>query len=360
VKPLSFSKIGARAHLVLLCVSAPLALAHEAKVEMEQAAKTFLSALTDEQQSRARFGFDAPCGQETIAQPGLPPPDERRNWHYVPRPRRGLPMREMTAEQRLLAHGLLATGLSHRGHNKAVGIMSLEGVLAALENNPKKRDPELYFFSIFGTPGREPWGWRVEGHHLSLNFTLAAGEPVMTPSFFGTNPGEVKEGPRAGTRLLEAEEDLGRALVKSLDEPQRGKAVILEKAPLEILNVPGRNDSKPEGIPWSALSEAQREILTKLVREYLFRHREDIAGVEFAKIMEKTGTLHFAWAGGLERGQPHYYRVQGGGFVLEYDNVQNGANHVHSIWRDFDHDFGADVLAEHYKAAHGAGNADPD
>ena len=339
--------------LVLLCVSALLARAHDAKAQMEQAASAFLAALTDDQKARAKFGFDAPFAAETIAKPGLPPTDERRNWHYVPRPRSGLAIKEMTAEQRLLAHGLLSTGLSHRGYTKAVGIMSLESVLAVLENNPKRRDSELYYFSIFGTPGKEPWGWRVEGHHLSLNFTLTTGEPVMTPCFFGTNPGEVKEGPRAGTRVLEAEEELGRALVKSLDEAQRKKAVILEKAPQEILNVPGRNDSKPEGIPWSGLTEAQRETLTKLVREYLFRHRMDVATEQFAKAMEKNNTLHFAWAGGLERGEPHYYRVQGGGFVLEYDNVQNGANHVHSVWRDFDHDFGADALAEHYKAAHG-------
>jgi hypothetical protein len=336
----------------MLCVSATLAWSHDAAEEMALAAKNFISSLGDEQKARAIFDFDAPFKEETVAKPGLPPPDERRNWHYVPRPRSGLPIKDMTTEQRLLTHGLLATGLSHRGYNKAVGIMSLESVLAALENNPKKRDPEMYFFSIFGTPGKEPWAWRVEGHHLSLNFTIAAGVPVMTPSFFGTNPGEVKTGPRAGTWVLEAEEELGRALVKSLDESQLKKAVILGKAPLEILNVPGRNDSKPEGIPWTGLTEPQREILTKLIREYLFRHRPDVAETEFVKVMEKTGTLHFAWAGGLERGEPHYYRVQGGAFVLEYDNVQNGANHVHSVWRDFDRDFGADVLAEHYKAAH--------
>lgn len=337
---------------ILLGVSSPLAWSHDAGEEMTLAAKSFLAALGDEQKARAVFGFDASFKEETVAKPGLPPPDERRNWHYVPRLRSGLPVKEMTTEQRLLAHGLLATGLSHRGYNKAVGIMSLESVLAVLENNPKKRDPEMYFFSIFGTPGKEPWGWRVEGHHLSLNFTIADSATVMTPSFFGTNPGEVKQGPRAGTRVLEAEEELGRALVKSLDGAQLKKAVILEKAPLEILNVPGRNDSKPEGIPWAGLTEPQRETLTKLIREYLFRHRPDVADKEFEKIMEKTDTLHFAWAGGLERGQPHYYRVQGGGFVLEYDNVQNGANHVHSVWRDFDRDFGADVLGEHYKAAH--------
>lgn len=327
---------------------------------MTLAAGSLLSALDEGQKARTQFSFDAEYDSQAAARnplsaspnPSLPPPDERRNWHFVPRARLGLPIKDMTPEQRLLAHGLLATGLSHRGFNKAIGIMSLESVLAALEGNPQKRDPEMYFVSIFGTPGKEPWGWRIEGHHLSLNFTLAAGLLVMTPSFFGTNPGEVMKGPRAGTRVLEAEEELGRALVKSLDETQRGKAVILEQAPKEILNVPGRNDSRPAGIAWDELKPAQRELFTQLLREYLFRHRPDAAESDFARVMSCPGTLHFAWAGGLERGEPHYYRVQGGSFVLEYDNVQNGANHVHSVWRDFEHDFGADLLAEHYKNAH--------
>ena len=319
---------------------------------MTQAAKEFLASLTSEQKTQAAFDFDAPFDEKTTAQPGLPPPDERRNWHYVPRPRSGLSFKEMTPEQRLLAHGLLAAGLSHRGYTKAMGIMSLESVLAELENNPKRRDAELYFFSIFGTPGKEPWAWRVEGHHLSLNFTVAGGEIIMTPGFFGANPAEVMKGPRAGTRVLGAEEELGRALVKSLNDGQRKKAIILEKAPQEIINVPGRNDTKPEGIPWAELTDEQRAILTKLVSEYLFRYRPDIATFEFDKLKKQSSTLHFAWAGGLERGEPHYYRVQGGSFVLEYDNVQNGANHTHSVWRDFDRDFGADVLAEHYKSSH--------
>ncbi|MEQ1862957.1 MAG: DUF3500 domain-containing protein, partial [Chthoniobacteraceae bacterium] len=333
-------------------------------VEMEQAAKAFLVALSDEQKAKASFAFgaayDAPAAAKAppvaTSNPALPPPDERRNWHFIPRPRRGLAIKDMTTEQRLLAHGLLATGLSHRGYTKAVSIMSLESVLAILEKDRRGgavRDPELYFFSIFGTPGKEPWGWRVEGHHLSLNFTAAGGvAPSVTPSFFGTNPGEVMEGPRKGTRILGVEEDLGRTLVKSLDEAQRKKAVILAEAPKEIANVPGRNDSKPEGIAWGDLTDAQRETLRALLREYLFRNRPDVAADELKKVSKKIDGLHFAWAGGFERGEPHYYRVQGGNFVLEYDNVQNGANHVHCVWRDFDHDFGADLLAEHYKASH--------
>jgi hypothetical protein len=315
---------------------------HDASAEMAASAKRFLAVLTPEQKAKATFPFAEA---------------ERENWHFIPRGRKGLPIKEMTYAQRLLAQALIATGLSHRGYAKALGIMSLEALLAELEKDRTGgpvRDPELYFISIFGTPGEEPWGWRCEGHHLSLNFTSAAGlPPSLTPSFWGSNPGEVKSGPRAGMRVLEVEEELGRALVKSLDEAQKKKAIVLAEAPKEIFNLPGRSDTKPEGIAWPDLNAAQREMLMKLIREYLFRHRPDVAAEDLAKL-EKTGLdrLHFTWAGGVERGEPHYYRVQSGRFVLEYDNVQNGANHVHCVWRDFERDFGRDVLAEHYKAEH--------
>jgi hypothetical protein len=330
--------------LALSLLLAPLH-AHDATAEMADAAKNFLGALTAEQKAKATFEFAGA---------------ERTNWHFIPRARKGLAIKEMTHEQRLLAHALLATGMSHRGYAKAVSIMSLEAVLAELEKGRvggAVRDPELYFVSVFGTPGgKEPWGWRVEGHHLSLNFTTAGdAAPALTPSFFGTNPGEIRTGPRAGTRVLAAEEELGRALVKSLTDEQRKTAVILAEAPKDILNVPGRNATKAEGLAQGKLTAEQGALLVKLVKEYLFRHRPDVAAEEWAKI-EKAGLdkLHFAWAGGVERGQPHYYRVQGGSFVLEYDNTQNEANHVHSLWRDFDRDFGADLLGEHYKAAHPA------
>jgi len=330
--------------LVVLTSLTPVVRAHDATAEMEQAAKAFLSSLSAEQKTKATMDFAG---------------EERTNWHFIPRPRKGLPIKEMTQEQRLLAHGLLATGLSHRGYTKAVSIMSLESILAILEQGKTGtplRDPEMYFVSIFGEPGKYPWGWRVEGHHLSLNFTAGNdGAPSMTPSFFGTNPGEVKEGPRAGTRVLGVEEELGRSLVKSLNDDQRKKAVILPEAPKDILDIPGRNDTKGEGVAWGDLTQAQHDMLMKLIREYVGRNRPDVAAEDLQKV-EKAGfdKLYFAWAGGFERGEPHYYRVQGGSFVLEYDNVQNGANHVHSVWRDFDHDFGADLLGEHYKAAHGA------
>ena len=326
---------------LLLGISATLR-AHEASAEMAQAANNYLNALTPEEKTKGVFDFkDA----------------ERTNWHFIPRARKGLPIKDMTQEQMLLAHALLASGLSHRGYGKAVSIMSLETVLAELEKGKgPARDPEMYFFSVFGKPGgTEPWGWRVEGHHLSLNFTAngAATDPAMTPSFFGTNPGEVRTGPRTGTRILGAEEELGRQLVKSLNDEQRKTAIILPEAPKDIINVPGRNETKPQGLPQSKMSPEQAAVLTKVIHEYLDRHRPDVAADEWAKI-EKSGigNVHFAWAGGVERDQPHYYRVQGSTFVLEYDNTQNGANHVHSVWRDFANDFGADILKAHYDDAH--------
>jgi hypothetical protein len=332
----------------LVCLStltAPVLRAHEASLEMAGAAQNWLSALSPEQKTKASFEFaDA----------------ERANWHFIPRARKGLPIKEMTQEQRLLAHALLSTGLSHQGYAKSVSIMSLEAILAELEKtrvNGPARDPELYFFSIFGQPSQEkPWGFRVEGHHLSLNFTVPPkASPALTPSFFGTNPGEVRQGPRSGTRLLGTEEDLGRSLVKSLTPDQIKKAVQPGDAPKEILNDPARTDpTKPEGLPRSEMNPAQTELLARLVREYLNRHRPDIAAEEWAKL-EKDGLdkLHFLWAGGLEKGQPHYYRIQGTSFVVEYDNTQNDANHVHAVWRDFSHDFGRDVLKAHYEQAHG-------
>lgn len=330
--------------LLLFSVAAPLR-AHDAGVEMAQAAKNLLSALSPEQQTKASFEFED---------------TERSNWHFIPRVRKGLPMKEMTYEQRLLAHALLATGLSHRGYSKAVSIMSLEAILAELEKGQAGkpvRDPEQYFVSIFGKPGAAgPWGWRLEGHHLALNFTVPAGEgaPAMTPSFFGTNPGEVRSGPREGTRVLAKEEDLARELAKSLTEEQRKVAIILTEAPKEIFNDPKRVDpTKPEGLARTALTPDQQTLLTKLMKEYLFRCRPDVATEDWAKI-EKAGldTIHFAWAGSLEPREPHYYRVQGTSFVLEYDNTQNDANHVHTIWRDFAHDFGADLLGKHVADGH--------
>lgn len=307
--------------------------------EMAGAATSFLNALDESQRSRANFGFgDA----------------ERQNWHFIPRERRGLAYKDMTPAQRHLATALLGSGLSQRGFVKATTIMSLEQILLELEKGSgPKRDPENYYWSIFGTPSNtSPWGWRVEGHHLSINFTIAKGEFVATtPIMFGTNPGEVREGPRKGQRVLAAEEDLGRELVRSLDAKQHPVAVIAAEAPKDIVTAAERKVSplSPTGLAASKLNRAQRQVLHRLIEEYVRRVRPDVADLDLAKI-EKAGfgNVHFAWAGPETPGQGHYYRVQGPTFLLEYDNTQNNANHVHSVWRDFHGDFGEDLLAEHY------------
>ncbi len=327
-----------------LLTFAPLGRAHDDQIvgEMTHAAEFFLGALKPEQKAKVQFGFtDA----------------ERKKLAFHPRVRKGLPIKEIEpAAATLLAQALLVTGLSSRGYGRAMGIMSLEEVLGELEKGTGPvRDPENYYFSIFGEPGgKEPWGWRFEGHHLSLNFAVGSDVLSMTPSFFGTNPGEVREGPRKGTRFLAEEEDLGRAFVKSLDEGQRKQAIVLGEAPKDILNVPGRNDrTNFEGIAQSKLTPEQQAALTHLIHAYLDRNRMEFASEEWAKA-EKAGVekIFFAWAGGIEPGQPHYYRVQGPTFVLEYDNTQNNANHVHTVWRTFDGDFGEDLLKKHYEEAH--------
>jgi len=183
------------------------ALAGPETAEMAGAAANFVAALSPEQKEKALFPFDS---------------DARTEWYFIPKARKGLTIKEMTSGERALAYAFLSSGLSHKGMLKAMTIMSLDQILKDIEQGKGPvRDPELYYFSIFGTPGQAPWGWRVEGHHLSVNFTIAAnGEVSATPSFFGSNPSIVKQGPRQGLHLLADEENLGRALVASLDDAQ--------------------------------------------------------------------------------------------------------------------------------------------
>ena len=329
----------------VLLVLASSAYAHDANVDMAKAANAFLASLTPEQKSRATLPFESEAKGERVS------------WHYVPRERKGLALKDMTEPQRALAKALLKTGLSDDGLAKAEAIQSLEEILRVMEKAAAgHRDREKYYVSVFGIPGgKDPWAWRWEGHHQSFNYTsVDDAAPSMTPSFFGSNPGEVGDGDSKGLRVLGAEEDLGRALVKSLTAEQRQTAVILTEAPNDILNSPRRPDpTRPEGLAAAEMSAEQQVALVKIIKEYLFRCRTDVAAEEFAKI-EKAGlgSVYFAWAGGLERGQPHYYRVQNSEFVLEYDNTQNDANHVHSIWREFDGDFGADLLRQHVSEGH--------
>ena len=325
---------------VLLALGAGVRVAEQGRpqVAMANAANTFLTKLDDAQRAKVQFEFAS---------------EERFNWHYIPRARKGLPLAEMTPPQRDAAMALLKTGLSASGFTRAEAIRSLELVLRAMEKRDS-RDPEQYFFSIFGTPGGKSWAWRYEGHHLSQNWTVAAGKSVATsPAFFGANPAVVMDGPAKGTRALPAEADLGWALLDGLDAKSRAMAIVAGAAPNEILTANSRKAAMLENVGLSArdMSTSERGLLTRLIDAHASAQQADLAAARLAAIKAAgIENVKFAWIGATknEPGAAHYYRIQGPTFLIEYDNTQNNANHQHIVWRDFAGDFGADVLAEHY------------
>lgn len=311
---------------------------------MTKAADAFLASLTPEQRQQATF---------TVAS------DERLRWHFIPNemfPRKGVAFRAMTEAQRARAHDLLRSGLSQRGYMTATAIIQLEDVLREMEAGRRfARDPVDYQFTVFGTPGaNDAWGWRVEGHHLSLHFTIAGGKAVATsPTFTGANPAEVRNGPRQGTRVLAPLEDLGRALITALDDRQRASATFAVTAPGDILTM-NTNDItplSPAGVAASAMTTEQRAALMRLIEAYTSMMADDLATDRMAKLKAAgLDAITFAWAGPVEKGAKHYYRVQGPTFLIEYDNTQNDGNHIHAVWRDFQGDFGRDLLREHLQA----------
>lgn len=283
---------------------------------------------------------------------------DRLDWHYTPRSRNGISLKELDKAGREAVHDLLRAALSASGHRKVVNIVELEVVLREIETFGWMRDPERYHLTLYGAPDRaRRWGWRFEGHHLSLNFTLAGDKiAVDTPSFFGANPATVAAGPRKGLRVLGEEHDAGWALLESLGDAQRREAVISESSYGDIIT---RNRDKVEplegaGISAAKLDARQRELLWKLVETYAGSFEPGLAAARIARA--KHGgieALRFAWAGSTARGRPHYYRVQGPLVLIEYDASQGGGNHIHTVWRDFTGDFGRDLLREHYAAARG-------
>jgi hypothetical protein len=309
---------------------------------MAEAANRFLASLTPDQRTKATFAFAE---------------EERQNWHFVPIERKGLALRDMTSAQKHLATALLSAGLSQQGFFKAETVMSLEEVLRAIEHGTgPERDPEKYYVSIFGTPSVDgTWGYRVEGHHLSQNYTVVGGHAVSGPSFYGANPAEVREGPRKGLRTLGAEEDLGRAVIQSLDAAQRHVAIVDPVAYKDIITFDSRQAAlkgQPSGLLASKMSAKQFELLMALLEEYARNMPDQIAEAREEQIKKAGKDIYFAWAGGTEKGEPHYYRVQTASFLIEYDDTQNNANHIHSVWRDFNGDFGVDLLKLHYQASH--------
>jgi hypothetical protein len=333
----------AAALVVLVAVSG--AAVHQSRrsatAEMAAAATAFLNALSPEQSSRARFAMDTP---------------ERTRWHFIPPevfPRAGVVLTELDGRQRAAAHTLLKAGLSQLGYETATAIMALEQVLRELEQGGQfARDSTAYYITVFGTPSATgTWAWRFEGHHLSLHYTVVDGSvTVSTPSFLGASPAEVRAGPHQGRRALGPAEDAAYALLRSLNEAQRAQAVISDTAPADILTgtiVPAE-PLRPAGLLASRMTPAQQALLRQLIDAHASLMTADIAAARWRRI-EAAGveTIGFAWAGAAERGRPHYYRVQGPSFLIEYDNTQSNANHVHTVWRDFDGDFSVDLLREH-------------
>jgi hypothetical protein len=359
---------------------------------MAHAAQNFLDNLNEEQRSAAQWPF--------------PANDERLRWYYTPTDHGGLPLSEMRPKQQQLALKVVATGLSRPAYVTACTIIGLDNILDELEGwsatwgRERGRDPGLYYLRVFGEPGGDDaWSWRFGGHHISIHHLVVDGAVrASTPLFLGADPATSPFLGGYELRPLGSAEDLGRELLTSLGKEERAPAVISAVPPFDLvganrarvqggelpLRLPevwrGRFEGDlgerveilqrqledglqitdehlealrftlaPKGISAEDLSGPQRQLLRDIVGVYVSRLPDDLANAEFEKYTkEHMMKLTFAWAGGAERGMPHYYRIQGPRLLIEYDNAQRGGNHAHSVWRDPEGDFGMDILGEHH------------
>jgi hypothetical protein len=309
---------------------------------LREAVGQLLGGFDDEQRGRLVLPFDDE--------------QERRNWAYWPAPRTGVPFSDMTSDQQQLAYGVVAAVLTVPAYAKVTTIIGLEEVLRELELGGRgrrhpdglPRDPSKYYTTVFGAPdGGDPWGWRFEGHHVSLHVTVVGDEVAGTPLFLGSNPAEVRHGDRVVLRPLAEEEDLARGLLQVLPEAQQRQALIDDRAPDDILtsNSPRVEVALEGGVPLADLTGTAKAFAEELVDLHVDRVKLPVAA--------DTSGVHFAWAGSPERGQRQYYRLAGPRFLVEYDNTQNDANHAHSVWRDPANDFGDDLLRRHLAEDHG-------
>jgi len=308
-------------------------------------ANDFLNLLDEDQSAKARYAFED---------------EERYNWHFVPRARNGISFNDLTDKQRKAALDLLKFCLSEQGYQKATNIMALENVLREVEKrgtDDTYRDPLNYYFTVFGDPGPDNiWGWRLEGHHMSINFSSSDGEIVSsTPTFWGSNPAIVRTGRYNGRQILKQETDLGFTLVNALNMDQLRTAVVSTKAPAEIITGNQRVAELQErkGLGINEMNDQQKKLFLQLLNVYVKNYQLGFSKRLMEKV-EKAGieNLSFAWAGSLQPGAGHYYRIQGPMLLIEYDNTQNNANHVHTVVRDLTNDFAEDILKEHYQKEH--------
>lgn len=303
-------------------------------------ASQFLDALNQEQHKKVNSPFNDLS---------------RETWHFLPGTmykRSGIALYELSESQKALAFDLLKTHLSIIGYAKTKKIIDLENVLAEISGDTILRDPMKYYIAIYGNPKKDKlWAWSFEGHHISLNFTVSEGKTAFSPIFFGSNPAMIKSGKRKGERVLSKEEDLAFQLINSMTDEQKKLTIFQTKSFQEIVT---RNDSKveslsPVGIQVKSLNKNQQDILVTLIEEYLATIPTSLAKERFRAIkISEFDDIHFGWAGFTEISKGHYYRIQGDTFLIEFDNTQNNANHIHTVWRDFNGDFGRDLIKEHY------------
>lgn len=316
--------------------------------QMSAATVNFLKTLTADQKREAVTVF-----ADTL----------RFDWHYTPRARKGLPIKKMQAEQRKAAMSMIRLVMSDEGYRKVEEIMDMENILRIIESRPPNdtyRDPENYAFLIYGTPGTDAWGWRMEGHHVSLHFTSLNEQITFTPGFMGSNPGQVLiDVPQKGKRILAEEQDVAFTLLHSLNPSQLEKVVLGIASPNEMFTTNSRKASleKMQGLAMKDMNQEQKTTFKKLIMIYLQRYHITLKNQQWAQL-EKAGLdqINFAWMGDqtpiIGAGHGHYYRIHGPGFLIEFDNTQNGGNHIHSVVRDLTNDFGEDMLRLHYAKGH--------
>jgi hypothetical protein len=315
--------------------------------QSREAALELLASLDLAQREKISAPFDTP---------------DHQIWTYLPGDRPGLQLAELSAEQEALAMRLLELAYSERALTDARGVMAAEIILRGLDDPLSVAETggwagttvgERFFLRILGDPsGMEPWAWRLNGHHIALHLTFVDGAISFTPQFFGSNPAMVLSGPQTGRRFLAAEQDLGFQLLHALEPGQREIAIVSAEAPDDMLT---RHDPVADpsllhrGLPYGELNAEQRQVFSLLIGQYIGRAAGPI-GLQTWQDITQQGIerLTFAWAGATEPGAGHYYSIAGPTFLAEYDNTQDDANHIHSVWRDFRNDWGTDLLAAHY------------
>jgi hypothetical protein len=326
--------------LILLIIPLTISL-FSLQMDDSNTAEIFLNSLDESQLKEVQFPFNDLS---------------KERWSFLPTlgfKRDGIQLKDLNAKQKELAFKLLHSHLSKTGYDKVLKIIDLENVLAEISQRYDMRDPEQYTLAFYGDPAIDNlWAWSFEGHHISLNFTTLGDKTSFTPAFLGANPATITEGKRKGERTLVKEEDLGFELINAMSEKLKQQAIIQEDALYDIVttNSVEVGPLNPVGVKMKELNSQQQKILVDLIDEYLSNMPIHLANTRREKLKEEEfEEIRFGWAGSTQSGEPHYYRIQGKTFLIEFDNVQNNANHIHSVWREFNGDFGRDLIREHYQ-----------